>query len=90
MNGVITYHSPNGYSGKLKAWHSIDRGPAVALWVFGPDGHRVLHSGYSNLRTEEQLKECVDNFPKFLESLSKLENMKEETDGICNDLNEDR
>ena len=68
---VLTYKSSNGYVGKLVPWDSIDQGPAFALWIFGPDGHRVLHAGYSGLRTMDDLKQHVDNFPEFLKVLGR-------------------
>lgn len=61
----VEYTSENGYSGKMYGESSFS--------VYGPDGKECTHSGSRNFDTFEELKEIVDEYPEFLEMLSKAD-----------------
>lgn len=58
---AILYTSKNGYTGILygKGSLSIKKGDK-----------EVMHTGFRNINTYEELVECVENCPKFFESLA--------------------
>lgn len=78
---IITYQSDNGYSGKLKSW-VCDGECVYALHIYDRFGDEVLHAARATAKTPEDLKECVDTFPAFLELL----NGTEVEDGDSDDI----
>lgn len=78
---IITYQSENGYSGKLRPW--LHDGEWVyALHIYDRFGDEVLHAARATPKTLEDLKECVDTFPAFLEKLLNGEEEDDDSDDI--------
>ena len=71
---TISYTSPNGYTGILYGERSYS--------VKDPNGREVMHTGFRNFNTEEELKEHVDNYPKLMELLRTGRIEKDENDDI--------
>ena len=61
MNNIIDYTSPNGYRGVLYGKSSMA--------VYDKNGVERMHTGSRCINTLEELKEFVDGFEEFLESL---------------------
>lgn len=61
----ITYKSDNGYTGVI--------GGTSSMSIFNQDGHEIMHSGFRNINTYDELKEFVDNFPEWLVTLHNAE-----------------
>ena len=59
----IEYKSENGYSGSLYG--------RASMRIYDKNGNEVLHTGFRNVNTLEELKEVVDNMPEFLEKNQK-------------------
>lgn len=64
MSRTIRYTSPNGYSGVLYGKSSMS--------IYNPDGTESLHTGRRVINTYEELKERVDSYPEFAESLEEF------------------
>ena len=60
-NKTIKYTSKNGYTGVLYGRSS--------LAIYNKDGKEVMHTGFRNINTYEELVETVETFPEFLELL---------------------
>lgn len=60
-NKTIKYTSKNGYTGVLYGRSS--------LAIHNKDGKEVMHTGFRNINTYEELVETVETFPEFLELL---------------------
>ena len=73
-NKTITYTSPNGYTGVLYGESSFI--------IKDKDGKTVLHTGFRNFNTYEELKERVDEHPEFIKMLSGIS----EDDDIDDDV----
>lgn len=69
---MIEYESPNGYKGVLYGKSSIS--------IYNADGLEVLHTRSRSVNTPEELKECIDDFPQFYETLLNL-NKEEKENG---------
>jgi hypothetical protein len=61
----IVYTSDNGYTGILYGKHSL----AVGIVLDNGEFKENLHSGSRNINTYEELKNFVDYFPQFLDTL---------------------
>lgn len=72
----IEYKSDNGYTGVLYGESSFS--------VYDESGKEVMHTGSRNINTYEELKEQVDEFPKFMAILEQrwddLEDCDEDAD----------
>lgn len=66
------YTSANGYTGILYGRSS--------LAIFDKNGKEVMHSGFTSIRTYEELVEEVDGFPEFLEMLENHENTESDSE----------
>lgn len=64
MTETIKYTSSNGYTGVLYGKRS--------LAIFNPDGTESMHTGSRNINTYEELVRIVDEHPKFIEMLRKV------------------
>lgn len=61
-NKTIKYKSKkNGYTGVLYGRSS--------LTIYNKDGKEVMHTGFRNINTYEELVETVETFPEFFELL---------------------
>lgn len=61
-NPNLTYTSEkNGYTGVLYGNKSMS--------VFDRNEHEVMHTGFRNINTGDELKEFIDNFDEFLKDL---------------------
>lgn len=60
----IEYKSENGYSGSLFGRSSMR--------IYDRNGMEVLHTGFRNINTLEELKKIVDGMPEFLEAIRKV------------------
>ena len=75
----IKYTSPNnGYTGVLYGESSFS--------IHDPSGKEVMHTGFRNINTYEELVEQVEEFPEFrrrlLENWDRLRTDNEEDDDI--------
>lgn len=61
MGKTIEITHPNGYKGILYGRSS--------MVICDKNGKEVLHTGFRTINTEEELREELENFPKFLASL---------------------
>ena len=61
MNKIIDYTSPNGYRGVMYGKSS--------MVIYDSNGVERLHTSSRTPNTLEELKEFVDGFEEFLESL---------------------
>lgn len=61
---MMTYTSPNGYTGILYGKSSLS--------IKDSNGKEVLHTGSRNVNTMEELKDLVDRHPEFMEMLKKI------------------
>ena len=61
MNKIIDYTSPNVYRGVMYGKSSMA--------VYDKNGVERMHTGSRGINTLEELKEFVDGFEEFLESL---------------------
>lgn len=59
----LTYTSPNGYTGVLYGNRSLS--------VYDGNENEVMHTGFRNINTPDELAEFVDNFDQFLKDLKK-------------------
>ncbi len=57
---VITVHHPNGFTGKLYGESSM---------MIYYQGEEFLHTGFTNVRTEEQLYTVLEGMTNFAERL---------------------
>ncbi len=78
---IITYQSENGYSGKLRPWSCAGEW-VYALHIYDRAGDEVLHAAMAAAKTPEDLKECVDTFPAFLELIYGTEVEDDDSDDI--------
>lgn len=62
MSKVKKYTSSNGYTGVLYGKSSLS--------IKDKDGREILHTGFRNINTYDELVECVETFPQFIELLS--------------------
>ncbi len=60
---MLEYTSENGYTGQLYGKSSYR--------IIDPYGKEVFHTGFANIKTEEELKKDVDDFPAFYERIMK-------------------
>ena len=58
-NNIEVIH-PNGYKGILYGNSSM---------VVLKDGEELMHTGFTKIRTKEELYKFLDNFPEFYEML---------------------
>ena len=56
----MEYKHKNGYSAKLYG---------VSSMVIYRDGKEILHTGFRNVNTEEEVMKFLDDFPRFFEEL---------------------
>lgn len=63
MNDTIKYTSDNGYTGVLYGQSSLS--------IYNTDGKEIMHTGFRNINTYEELVRVVDEHPKFMEMLQK-------------------
>ena len=73
----FSYKGTNGYTGILVPWRVGLNERQVALYIFGPDGKLVLHTGNTPARTMDDLKEQVELIEYFLDMFG---NIDEEVD----------
>lgn len=59
---TIKYTSKNGYTGVLYGRSS--------LAIYNKDGKEVMHTGFRNINTYEELVEEVESFPEFMKLLN--------------------
>ena len=71
----MKYTSDNGYTGVLYGKSS--------LAIYDKKGRERMHTGFRNINTFDELKECVDTFPEFEKLLS------EKWNAIYNDKDDD-
>ena len=67
----MKYTSDNGYTGTMHKGNFM----GMKHWdfsIFDKDGRFVFHSTLSNPYTKKEMKKRVDEFPVFLEKLSKI------------------
>lgn len=62
MNKAITYSHKNGYSAKLYGKSSM------SIYY---DGKEVMHTGFRNVNTEDEVMELLEDYPSFREQLEK-------------------
>ena len=65
---IYEYKSSNGYVGKM--YQGARRG-CTSVSIRDSSGKEVFHTGFSTCKTYEDLKKQVDNFPEFLELLTR-------------------
>lgn len=58
MGKVIKVEHPNGYAGVLYGEKSMA--------VYDPNGHEVMHTGFRNIHTREQLYDYLGRFLEFM------------------------
>ena len=56
MNQMVKVKHPNGYTGILYGKSS--------MVIHDPDGHEVMHTGFRNIHTKEQLYDYLGRFPE--------------------------
>lgn len=61
------YTSPNGYTGKM---YQGARPGCTTVSIRNASGREVYHTGFSNCKSFEDLKNEVDEFPEFLRTIS--------------------
>lgn len=61
---TIKYESDNGYMGVLYGKSS--------LAIYDKTGNEVFHTGFRTINTQEELKNQVDEFPRFYEMLQSI------------------
>lgn len=67
----ITVRHPNGYTGVLYGESSFA--------IMDKDGKEVMHTGFRNINTADEVYETLDNYPDFREKfMSILEEDDEE------------
>jgi hypothetical protein len=64
MSDTIKYTSDNGYTGVLYGQSSLS--------IYNTDGTEIMHTGFRNINTYEELVRAVDEHPKFMEMLRKV------------------
>lgn len=62
MSEIIEAKHENGYSGKLYGKSSMS--------IYDQDGKEVLHTGFRNINTQEELYSHLADMPAFLESIA--------------------
>lgn len=65
---------PNGYKGRLYGESS--------LIVFDKDDNEVLHTGFRNCETKEELYELLEGMPEFFKGLEGVEIDEDDADDI--------
>lgn len=60
MSNEKTIHHPNGYSAKLYGKSSM------SIYFKGKE---VLHTGFRNVNTEDEVMELLEGMPKFVKLL---------------------
>ena len=63
MTDTVKYTSDNGYTGVMYGKSSYA--------VFDKDGKEVMHTGFRNFNTYDELVEHVEKYPKFREMLGR-------------------
>ena len=61
MTNTVKYTSDNGYTGVMYSKSSYA--------VFDKDGIEVMHTGFRNFNTYDELVEHVEKYPKLMEML---------------------
>lgn len=61
MSDTVKYTSDNGYTGVMYGKSSYA--------VFDKDGIEVMHTGFRNFNTYDELVEHVEKYPKLMEML---------------------
>lgn len=64
MEKTIKYTSPNGYTGILYGESSFS--------IRDCNNHEVMHTGFRNINTYDELVKLVEDFPRFRKMLSAL------------------
>lgn len=59
---IYEYKSPNGYTGRM---YQGARPDCTSVSIKDSNGKEVFHSGFSNCKTFDDLKNEVDDFPEF-------------------------
>lgn len=54
----IKYTSDNGYTGILYGESSMS--------IYNPEGREVMHTGFRNVNTMEELIAAVEGYPEFI------------------------
>lgn len=69
---VIKAEHPNGYAGVL-----YGRG---SMAVYDPQGHEVLHTGSSTVKTDKELYDVLGKVPELIKAFKEVE-LQEEDEG---------
>lgn len=64
MTRELKYTSENGFTGVL--------GGASSMCIYDKEGKEVMHSGFSNINTLEELKQLVDEWPEYIQKLQEI------------------
>jgi len=64
---IYEYTSPNGYKGRM---YQGARPGCTSVSIRDKNGKEVFHTGFSNCKTFQDLKDEVDDFPEFLKRLT--------------------
>lgn len=67
------YTSQNGFTGKMYGESSFA--------IFDKNGKMVMHTGFRNFDSYNKLVEAVENFPKLMEALGRID--------VLNDLDDE-
>ena len=66
MSDFIEYRSTNGYTGRMYGKSSLS--------IFETDsGKEVFHTGFRKCNNLKDLRKQVEEFPKFLDAISRME-----------------
>ena len=57
----IKYTSDNGYTGILYGESSMS--------IYNPEGREVMHTGFRNVNTMDELIETVEGYPDFIRAI---------------------
>lgn len=72
MEKTIKYTSPNGYTGILYGESSFS--------IRDCNNHEVMHTGFRNFDSYNKLVEAVENFPKLMEALGRIDVLNDSDD----------
>lgn len=69
---IEVYESRNGYTGKLYGESSFA--------IFDKNGKMVMHTGFRNFDSYNKLVEAVENFPKLMDALGRIDVLNDSED----------
>ena len=69
MSDFIEYRSTNGYTGRMYGKSSLS--------IFETDsGKEVFHTGFRKCNNLKDLRKQVDEFPEFLDAISRMKEVE--------------